>query len=261
MLTGFFGDREAPCYRAYHPPAVAGGRLRAVLLCHVGPEEYRHTQWAYRQLAGRLADAGVHAMRFDWSGTGDSAGDLSTASLDRWTDDVATAAAELRDLAGVTRLSLVGMRLGATIAARAVARGVRVQELVLWDPVVSGQPYLEELEAMHTRIRLDYSYPISQDSEPDVLLGYRVPDALRSATAAIDLTVEPLGSPSRVWIVTSQASSDAEQLATRYLAAGAQTEHTVLPDASPSRRTWNQDTLLPRAIPGAIVARLTRATA
>lgn len=256
MIAGFFGSGLASCYRVYHPPTVAGGRPRAVLLCHVGPEEYRHTHWAYRQLATRLADAGVHAMRFDWSGTGDSAGDLATTSLAQWTDDVLAAAEELRGLSGVSRLCVVGMRLGGTVAARAVAAGLRVRDLVLWDPVVEGQPYLDEAQAMHDRIQLDFAYPISDTGEPDELLGYRIPPALRREIAAIDLLKEPLGTVSRVGVISSAPSAAAIALADRYAREGATATHELLPDVAPSRRTWDEDTLLPRVIPAAIVARL-----
>src|SRR6185503_11019550 len=59
-----------------------------------------------------------------WAGTGDSAGESGGGRVSTWVEDVALAAQELKDSAEVERVSVVGMRLGAALAARAVAGGV-----------------------------------------------------------------------------------------------------------------------------------------
>lgn len=261
MMPGFFGERSTQCFRVYHPPTGGVARPRAVLLCYPGPQEYRQSHWVYKQLAVRLAEAGLHAMRFDYFGTGDSAGAATEVSLDHWVRDIADAADELRALSGVSRLSVVGLRLGAALATRAVAHGLRVQDLVLWDPVVHGASYLGQLEEIHEHLRLDQAYPISDHSDSDELLGFYCDHAQREALSTIDLLAEDVGVPTKAWVVVAEPDAAAEALAMRWHLAGTSSTCDVIPDATLKRRLWNEDTLFARAIPTAIVERLTGAPA
>lgn len=254
--VGFFGPREAQRFYAHHEAADRGGRPRAVVLCNPGPQEYRQCHWALRQLADRLADAGAHVLRFDYVGTGDSAGDADAGSLDRWADDVHDAVEELRAIAGVSRVTLVGLRLGAAIAWRAAANGTRVHELIGWDPVVRGTRYLAHLDAVQERIRLDQAYPISDVVDPDTLLGVTLTRAQRAELAALDLATAPLPDTPRITLFHAEPDDDIERLAAHGAQADAPIVTTHVPDASLSRPVWHEDTLLAQAIPSAIVAHL-----
>jgi pimeloyl-ACP methyl ester carboxylesterase len=99
-----------------------------------------------RRLATLLGAAGCHVLRFDYFGTGDSMGQSRDVNLRGCEEDIETAIEELRDTSGATRVALVGLRLGATLATQVAARKNKaVAALALWDPVVSGPEYLEEL--------------------------------------------------------------------------------------------------------------------
>ena len=90
-------------------------------------------------LARKLEGAGYAAMRFDYAGTGDSSGEIADFGVDAWVEDIEAAAEVLRQESGVTRIVLVGLRLGATLAALCAQRGrLRAAHVVLWDPVVDG---------------------------------------------------------------------------------------------------------------------------
>jgi len=89
-------------------------------------------------------------LRFDYTGAGDSSGDLAETSLETHLADLEAAADQLRKLAPEsTRIALVGLRLGATVAALLAARSeapiLREAPLVLWDPITDGQSYFQEL--------------------------------------------------------------------------------------------------------------------
>src|SRR5437868_15051729 len=120
----FFGESQARLFGVHHPPAVQP-RDRAVLLCSPGPQEANGAHRAFRKLATLLAGNGFHALRFDWRCTGDSSGESEDASMAAWIEDVRLAARALADLAGIRALLTGGMRLGAAVAARACAAGVR----------------------------------------------------------------------------------------------------------------------------------------
>ena len=76
----------------------------------------------------------------DYAGIGDSAGSWTDPDLgEEWS--AASANNSLcRDL-GVERVAVVGLRLGATLAASELGRGGEVDDLVLWDPCPTGKAF------------------------------------------------------------------------------------------------------------------------
>jgi exosortase A-associated hydrolase 2 len=149
MTPLFFGHGARRMFGVY-TPASAGTTTqpRAVVLCHPWGQEYLRAHRSMAQLAVMLSDAGFHVMRFDYFGTGDSNGDMKEADVEGWIDDVMAAIQEIQDTTGAERVRLIGLRLGASLAAMAAARHPdEVEALVLWDPVISGGSYLQELLA------------------------------------------------------------------------------------------------------------------
>jgi pimeloyl-ACP methyl ester carboxylesterase len=127
-------------------------------------------------MAARVSDAGFHVLRFDYHGAGDSAGDIEEACLEGWLDDTAAAVAEMREISGSPRVALVGLRLGATLAALAARRGGGVEALVLWDPVLEGAAYVRELRAAHQAwLRAHAAGAAARDGEA---LGFALPASL-----------------------------------------------------------------------------------
>jgi dienelactone hydrolase len=133
------------------------GRSRpAVLLLNPFAQEAIRCHRLYRVLADRLARAGHTALRFDYHGTGDSAGDDEAIDIERWIGDIEQADAELRRRSGCAELVWVGARLGASLAALASARcSRRPVRIVLWEPVLSGRAYLGELWQRHIEHLVD----------------------------------------------------------------------------------------------------------
>lgn len=143
MSGFFFGPPQRQLFGYFHDGGYAADR--AALLCPPWGIEYENSHRAMRMLAQRLADAGHHVLRFDYSGTGDSWGETTAADLDRWQEDVALAIRELQTRSGCTEVCLVGLRLGAHVAATAVGRRAPVSSVVLWDPVVDGMAWTDEV--------------------------------------------------------------------------------------------------------------------
>lgn len=145
MMPLFFGDPQTPLYGVHHAPQEAP-RDAGVVLCYPFGQEYMRAHRAYRQLALLLTRKGFHVLRFDYRGCGNSSGDMSGVDASEWVDDIRTAVTELRDLTGVDRISVVGLRLGGLLAALACDSEIGVDRLVLWDPVLSGACYERELQ-------------------------------------------------------------------------------------------------------------------
>jgi hypothetical protein len=154
----------------------------AVLLLNPFGQEAIRCHRMYRVLAERLARAGHASLRFDFHGTGDSAGDDDAVDMERWVADIEHADSELRQRSGRPDAIWVGARLGATLAALASARCARPpQRIVLWEPVVSGRAYLRELWQRHIAHLVDtlgHANAIPHGLAPEAMreaLGFALP--------------------------------------------------------------------------------------
>jgi pimeloyl-ACP methyl ester carboxylesterase len=151
----------------------------------------------YRVLAEQLEQAGFTVLRFDYTGTGDSAGGDESTGVAVWLDDIRVAAEELGRAAPGARLVIAGVRLGATLAALATARlPLRARQLVLWDPIVSGAAHLRELAAAHRsfmKAELTGSWeklPADGTGAPVEAIGMVLPPAFVDELRGIDLVRE-----------------------------------------------------------------------
>lgn len=151
MEPSFITADDRSLLVTYHPPTQLF-RDEAVLICPPFFGEYLRSHAALRRLAGGLADTGYHVMRLDYSGTGDSSGAFGDATVDNWATDVHSAIAELKAVSGVNTVQLVGVRYGALVAAIVAVQDATISRLVMWDPVVRGDHYLEQLEDTHKRL-------------------------------------------------------------------------------------------------------------
>jgi len=143
----WFGPEHRPLLGWFHCPPE--GRARAgVVVCPPLGRDYIQAHYALRMLAESLAQLGLCVLRFDYDGTGDSAGDDTDPDrVASWMASVRSALGVVR-AAGATSLTVVGMRFGATLAGMVVEHEVGIDGLVLWDPVVSGRAYLAEQRAL-----------------------------------------------------------------------------------------------------------------
>ncbi len=207
MRPFFFGEAERPLFGVYEPPWAAA-RNTGVVLCYPGAQEYNATHWAFRKLTSLLSSAGYHVLRFDWSCTGDSAGESADGRPETWIQDLRLAVEELREQAGIRAVSLIGMRLGATLAYRC-AMEFAVRELVLWEPVVSGVDYVRDLRALDDRRRLRLLHPPGPEDE---LLGFPFPAAQRQAIEALDLRQLALPKARRVLLFAALESRSLHEL-------------------------------------------------
>jgi uncharacterized protein len=237
-----------------------------VLLCNPFGEEASRSHRIYRVLATQLERAGYAAMRFDYSGTGDSLGDSAAATVDAWVGDIARAAERLQSASGAARLTVVGLRFGATLAMLAAARGEpRMRHLLLWDPVVDGAVYLRELTAQHRAYmqqeigagwqdRLE----ISPEGIPAEVLGAPVGARLGGQIASIDLCNPAIsgGAPAaeQLTVITTRTTPDVERLRPRLPGSTRWIELAESP-------AWNTDAALnamtvPMDIVQALIARI-----
>jgi uncharacterized protein len=253
----YFGSSSHSLFGIYHPPKSAETLRTGVVLCYPFGQEYMRAHRAFRQMALLLSKAGFHVLRFDYFGTGDSAGEANDVSLRQWVEDTGVAADELKETAGVSRVAFVGLRLGAAVAALAAAERDDVDQVVLWDPAVRGEDYLAEILAATTDSAGNSRTSTASDGVVGVM-GFPVTSALRADLSTLDLSrvAAPAGSGRLV-----VASHDRDEYATlgRLLQPQVRVKYAVVP----SEGSWNEvddygGALIPVFLIQAIVAHLSQ---
>lgn len=180
----YFGDANERLLGIRHP-AQGIAKRTAILICPSWGMEYLRSYRGLRGLAQLLATQGFEVLRFDYSGTGDSAGDSRMVSWERWLSDTIRAARELRELSGAPRLALFGLRFGALVAS-AAAEAAHAQNLVLWDLPLSGAAYVDEMRSLQASLEAERSRLRTRSAQlpppaPNELLGHAWPVELDAA--------------------------------------------------------------------------------
>jgi alpha-beta hydrolase superfamily lysophospholipase len=144
----YFHDGADALFGWYHSAPAEPPQDCVAVICNPIGHEYTHSHRSMRHLADRLARQGIPALRFDYHGTGDSPGsDLDPDRWRCWQRNIHAAVRAARELSGRKRICLIGVRLGATLAAL-VAGEIEVDLLVLWNPCIRGPAYVRELQAI-----------------------------------------------------------------------------------------------------------------
>ena len=146
----FFGDSDRKLYGVFHHPTKRRPAAPAVLLLSPFGEEAIRSNRIFRQLAERLSRAGAPVLRFDYYGSGDSAGDCTELDFAGMAHDAETAQEELAAMTGARRFAWIGLGLGGAVALSAgLEVDVKPSQLFLWDPVLRGADYLADLRGAH----------------------------------------------------------------------------------------------------------------
>ena len=144
----YFERDEHRLFGMHYPPSDANkAQSHAVLICHPLGHEYSRAYRNLQQFALHLSQAGFDTFRFDYVGTGNSSGNSEEALANDYASDVKAAADYIRQQSQCQKLSVIGLRMGATLAVSAEIPNI--ENLILWDPVVRGENYIELLQGFH----------------------------------------------------------------------------------------------------------------
>lgn len=256
----YFGSSARTLLGTLHNPQRLRARSAAVLLCNPFGEEAARAHRIYRVLGTQLERSGYASLRFDYGGTGDSLGADDDVTLDGWLADIVAAGEELRSASGAKRLVVVGLRLGATLAALATSRaGLRPRHLILWDPIVDGAAYLRDLAAAHRSYMRDElegwtDRLAHHDGVPLEALGSAIPPALGAQLAALDLAREPINAE-LVTVIRTQDGAGLDRLRAKLVSPA----NRWIPMAGSA--AWNTDAALnastvPMDIVATMIARI-----
>lgn len=142
----YFGPEGARLFGWLHMPAPETRRGPGVVVCNPFGFEEVCAHRSLRQLADGFCAAGMPALRFDHAGCGNSEGDEFAHDVPaRWLAGLHAAIDTLKAASGVQQVVLLGVRLGALLAALAGGERCDVAGLIAIAPVVRGRAYVREL--------------------------------------------------------------------------------------------------------------------
>lgn len=210
----WLGDATRHLYAALHRADEPGARLGVLLappLFHEQPRSRR----LLMEVAVGLAAMGLPSMRFDYFGTGDSAGRSDQVDFSSMGLDLELAAGALLAQTGVDRVAVLAWRGAALPVARWLQGAGAKPLVVLWEPVVDGARWLEELARDDTaergsadRYRLVRRHAGATGDES--LMGVAVSPRLRSDIAGARVAGAGALGGSRCWAVLRPAGTPPE---------------------------------------------------
>lgn len=119
---------------------IPDGRTQAgVVFCGAFGEERKCSHRVLVLLAREMARRGCAVLRFDYGGCGDSEGELRDATIGSFEADIRAAIDFLKAEAAPPAIGLLGLRLGAALAARIAGARDDVKQLVLIQPILDGK--------------------------------------------------------------------------------------------------------------------------
>lgn len=141
--------QRGPFWAWWHPAVAAADTGTVVVIVPPWGREELCAHAALRDLAVSLASTGTGVLRLELAGSGDSGCvDDANAQAGQWVDQICRALDVLTTRCGARRVVLLGLRLGAALAALAASRRQDISGLVAVAPVTSGRQYLRELRAL-----------------------------------------------------------------------------------------------------------------
>ena len=150
MSTPIWIGRDKQLSFGWYHAAHGDQRRCGVVLCNPLGYESMCTHRSYRVLAEALANTGFPVVRFDYHGTGDSAGkDTDPHRVAAWKQSINDAIDALRRNSGVELVTVFGVRGGGTLGMSVAAERADVKAAIAWAPFLSGKAYVRELRAFN----------------------------------------------------------------------------------------------------------------
>ncbi|MEJ2610835.1 MAG: alpha/beta hydrolase [Candidatus Thiodiazotropha sp.] len=144
-ILRFIGAEGKRVFSIEHQPD-GNNPSKAYIFIHPFAEEKLWSHRTYVSTARAFCEKNISVTRFDFRGHGDSDGEFSESSLEKHFADIDSVINTVKAAhPEIVSFGLFGLRLGGTIAALTAASRNDIDELILWDPVLSGERYMQDI--------------------------------------------------------------------------------------------------------------------
>ncbi len=143
-IPTFLTINSEKIFSIFHVPDIKDVK-GAFVFIHPFAEEKLWSHRVYVSFARELSNMGYIVVRFDFRGHGDSDGEFVDSSIENNIADISAVIREIKDKYQIEYVGLFGLRLGATLAAIYADSYNDISNLILWDPVINGERYMQEL--------------------------------------------------------------------------------------------------------------------
>lgn len=225
----FITAPQGPVFALHFVPAGELPCRRTIMVVPSFAEEMNRCRSMVTMLARGLAPRGIGTLVLDPYGTGDSGGEFTDHTWEGWLADLQAGLAWLRDR-GVACDTMLGVRVGAMMAAQVALALGTVRHLAFWQPVLSGKTFFNQL--LRIRVASDINDPQGIRKTDDLrrmlaagdrveIAGYEITPALaRGLEAAAMPAVERLSAFGIGWFeVITQANQPVGRANQQYLEA------------------------------------------
>jgi exosortase A-associated hydrolase 2 len=193
----FFPNESYNLFGILHEPEIESNG-EGFVFCHPFAEEKLWSHRVFVNFARELAKLGYTILRFDYMGHGDSDGKFEESSIETRISDIKCAAELIRNkMDDNSKINLLGLRLGATLAAMVAEEVENINRLILWGPILNGSSYMKQMlriniatqSAVYKEVRYNTEALIQQMKEGKTVNidGYEVAWDLFQQTKKIDL--------------------------------------------------------------------------
>jgi exosortase A-associated hydrolase 2 len=143
-------SQNSQIFLAHYAPQGQGGSMgevQAVIFVPPFAEEMNRSKRMYVLCARLLAEAGIHSIFFDFSGTGDSSGEWGDFDYTDWKNNLIDVYQLTKKIS--SKISLITLRDSALISLDLIKQSeIQINKCILWDPVDSGDALIRQLIRM-----------------------------------------------------------------------------------------------------------------
>ena len=166
METPFFFENGATkLFGVTHTPDGTAEN-KGYILIHAFGEEKLWSHRVFVNFAREAAARGFPVLRFDLAGHGDSEGDSENCTVASYLTDIESARRTFRTIFPDTAsVGLLGLRFGATLAFLSAGRSDNLDDLILWEPILNGARYMQELLRVNLGTQLAVYGKVTEDRE------------------------------------------------------------------------------------------------
>jgi uncharacterized protein len=193
----FEGSHKRSLLGFLHIP-VAHRKKTGVVYCHPFADEQSLSHRVAVETSRKIAEIGFPVLRFDFSGCGDSQGELIEARLSDWLEDLRAAINYIKATLKIEDIILWGLRLGASIALLHAIKHHEIKSLILWQPVTNFENHFNQFikreifstltENPNRNVSIDTTFDKLQKKGEVNIIGYPISNDFLASFRTINKT-------------------------------------------------------------------------